>query len=173
MRSKLLVPAIAAFAALGIAACGSSSSSKSTTSSSSASTPPATASTPAKKPHRRPAVPSRTYHVKMSGTAEVPKGAPKGSGGAVVALHGRTLQVCWRFAHLRGFTGPTFAHIHQGGRGTSGPIVVPLSTSLKFHNRGCVKASAAVIKAIEHNPHGYYVNIHSKKYPGGAVRAQL
>jgi hypothetical protein len=33
--------------------------------------------------------------------------------------------------------------------------------------------SAALIEAIEKDPHGYCVNIHSKQYPGGAVRAQL
>lgn len=111
--------------------------------------------------------------MKLSGKAETPAGAPKGTGSAVVALHGRTLRVCWRFSRLKGFTSATVAHIHKGVEGTSGNIVVPLSTAAKLHHRGCVSSSAALIKAIEKNPHGYYVNIHSKKYPGGAVRAQL
>jgi hypothetical protein len=33
-------------------------------------------------------------------------------------------------------------------------------------------ASATLISSIAANPHHYYVNIHSKQYPGGAVRAQ-
>jgi hypothetical protein len=111
--------------------------------------------------------------LKLAGSAEVPKGAPKGSGSAVVTFHGKTLQVCWRFSHLHGFTGATFAHIHKGGKGASGPIVVPLSTGKTFLHKGCVKSSATLIKAMEKDPHGYYVNIHSKKYPGGAVRSQL
>jgi hypothetical protein len=74
---------------------------------------------------------------------------------------------------LKGFDKPTFAHIHAGAKGTPGNIVVPLSTGVTFKRKGCVHASAAVIRAIAKHPHSYYVNIHSKKYPNGAVRSQL
>jgi hypothetical protein len=171
MRTKLLIPSLV-LVVLGIAACGSSSSS----SISSASKPSTTATTtPAAtgKKGKTAAVPSRTYTVKLTGAAETPPGAPTGTGAAVIALHGKTLQVCWRFAHLHGFTSATFAHIHIGPKGTSGNIVVPMSTGPSLQHKGCVSAAAAMIEAIEKNPHGYYVNIHSKKYPGGAVRAQL
>lgn len=170
MRSKLLAPGLAV-AVLGIAACGSSSSSSSNSSGSS----PANGA--AKPQHagkgKLVALPSRTYSVKMTGKAETPKGAPSGSGAAVVTVHGKTDQVCWRFAHLKGFTAPTLAHIHIGPSGTSGNIVLPLSGAARFKRKGCVPASATLLKAIEKNPHGYYVNIHNKKYLGGAVRAQL
>jgi hypothetical protein len=91
----------------------------------------------------------------------------------VVSLHGKTSQVCWRFSHLSGFTGATAAHVHLAPAGKAGNVVVPLSVGATFQHKGCVKASSTLIKQIEANPHGYYVNIHSKKYPGGAVRAQL
>lgn len=136
---------------LSLAACGSSSSHSS-------------------KP--RTGVHGHIYHVMLSGTAEKPPGAAKGSGAAVIALHSN-LTVCWRFSHLHGFTDATVAHIHRGAAGTSGPIVVPLSTGPKLHHKGCVPTTAATIKTIERDPSGYYVNIHSKQYPGGAVRAQL
>jgi hypothetical protein len=90
-----------------------------------------------------------------------------------VSLHGKSLKVCWRFSSLHGFSHATFAHIHLGSAGTAGNIVLPLSTGQKFLHRGCVPTTAAVITAIERNPHGYYVNIHSRKYPNGAVRSQL
>jgi hypothetical protein len=156
MRSKLLIPALM-IVMLAVAGCGSSTKTSRTTSSSSAGA----------------GVPSVAFHVKLSGAAEVPPGAPKGTGGAVIALHDSTLRVCWRFAHLKNFTKPTFAHIHLGDIGTSGIVVVPLSTGPRFLHKGCVTASATVIKAIEKQPHRYYVNIHSTQYPGGAVRAQL
>ena len=65
-----------------------------------------------------------------------------------------------------------FAHIHKGAKGTSGNIVVALPGS-SYQASGCVPASSAILRTIEADPHGYYVNIHSKKYPGGAIRAQL
>jgi CHRD domain len=91
----------------------------------------------------------------------------------VIALHDSTQQVCWRFAHLAGFSGATFAHIHRGPPGTSGPIVVPLSTSTKLHHKGCVHTTASLLAAIAKDPPAYYVNIHSKQYPDGAIRSQL
>jgi hypothetical protein len=169
MRSKLVVPGLLAIA-LGVAACGSSSSS----SSAGASTSTATSS---HKAHSKKAggagVPSRTYTVKLTGPAETPPGAPHGSGFAIIAIHDSTHRICWRFAHLHGFSGPTFSHIHVGAAGKSGNIVVPLSTGATFEHKGCAPTSASVISAIQKNPHGYYVNIHTKQYPSGAVRAQL
>jgi len=123
--------------------------------------------------HARGSASIPTYHLTLSGAAETPAGAPHGSGVAVIALHLSSRQVCYRFAHLRGFTGATFAHIHKGASGAAGNIVLPLSTATKLHHRGCVAASAGLISAIQADPSGYYVNIHSVSYPAGAVRAQL
>jgi hypothetical protein len=156
MRLKLLVPILAVLV-LGVAACGGSSSS------SSKALPPAAKS----------AGPLRIYRVRLTGgKAETPPGAPQGTGDAVIAFHGSSL-VCWRFAHLHGLINATFAHIHIGAKGKSGNIVVPLSTGPALHHQGCVTVSAVLVKAIERHPADYYVNIHSKQYPNGAVRAQL
>lgn len=157
MRRRMMFVSIAA-GALGLAGCGGS-----TPSVSSSSTPAATA---------KGTRPARIYHLKLTGKAETPRGAPAGTGAAVIAVHGSST-VCWRFAHLHGFTRATFAHIHRGAPGRAGNIVVALSTGPALHHQGCVPVKPALIKAIERNPGGYYVNIHSTKYPGGAVRAQL
>jgi hypothetical protein len=157
MRSKLIVLSLAAVV-LGVAGCGGASSSASSSKSSS--------------PSAKTARPARIYRLALTGKAETPPGAPTGTGAAVIAIHGSST-VCWRFAHLHGFTSATFAHIHLGATGKSGNIVVPLSTGPALHHQGCVAVNPALIRAIERNPHGYYVNIHSTKYPGGAVRAQL
>lgn len=157
MRLTLLVSTLATVA-LGAAGCGSSSS----------STKAPTSGPSAAKSSR----PARIYRVSLTGKAETPAGAPNGRGAAVIAIHGSST-VCWRFAHLHGFAHATFAHLHIGASGKSGNIVVPMSTAPALHHQGCVPVKAALIKAIEHNPGGYYVNIHSTKYPAGAVRAQL
>lgn len=158
MRSRLLALSFAVLM-LGVTACGSSSSSSASSSKAGASAPTGGG-------------PIRIYRLALLGTAETPPGAPNGTGVAVIAFHGTSI-VCWRFAHLHGFINATVAHIHIGAKGKSGNIVVPLSTGPGLHHQGCVPVSGALVKAIEHNPRGYYVNVHSTKYPGGAVRGQL
>ncbi len=175
MRSKLMTAGLA-LVVLGVSACGSSSSSSSPAASSASSSSSATTSATTKATKKGSktaagAVASRTYSLKLAGKAETPPGAPKGIGAAVVTVHGKTLKACWRFSRLHGFTSPTAAHIHSAAAGKAGPIVIPLGA--KFKHAGCAPASATLLKAIEKNPHGFYVNIHNKKYPGGAVRSQL
>jgi hypothetical protein len=170
MRSRLLIPSLAVVL-IGVAGCGSSSSSSS--SSTSANTPASTATTTKSAVAKVKKAVSRTYALKMTGAAETPAGAPGGTAKAVVTLSTKLGKVCWTFTSLSGVSNPTFAHIHLGAAKTSGNIVLPLSTGTTLLTKGCVPASATLINAIAANPHAYYVNIHSKQYPGGAVRAQL
>jgi hypothetical protein len=105
---------------------------------------------------------------KLAGANETPKGAPGGKGSADVVLTGT--KVCWEFKYS-GIGKPTAAHIHKGKPGTAGPVVVPFGSA--FKRSGCTTAPAAVANAIVKNPAGYYVNIHTAKFPGGAIRGQL
>ena len=153
---------IAALLAVG---CGSSKKKTSSTSTTS-TTSSSTSATKAAK------LAAKTYRAKLTGAVEVPKGAPKGSGQAVITIRPKKLQACWKFTKLSGFDKPpTASHIHKGAAGTSGPIVVPFGGTFKA--KGCIVSTAATLSAIEKNPKGYYVNVHSKKHPNGAVRSQL
>ena len=159
-RSTLLVPVLGV-AALSLAACGSSA----TVTTKPTSVKGSFASVSASRP-------TRVYRISLSGGTETPPGAPAGRGVAIIAFHGESI-VCWRFAHLHGFTSATFAQIHRGSQGQPAEIVVPLATGPRLHHQGCVTVSPAVTKTIWSTPSRYYVNILSTRYPAGAVRGQL
>ncbi|HST26007.1 MAG TPA: CHRD domain-containing protein [Gaiellaceae bacterium] len=113
---------------------------------------------------------SLTFGATLLGKSEVPKGAPAGKGTATITITGT--KVCWKFTGVKGITKVTASHIHIGKAGTAGNVVVAFfAGSLK--TTGCVKSTSAVVKGIEKNPKGYYVNIHTVKYPAGAIRGQL
>jgi hypothetical protein len=109
-----------------------------------------------------------SLHATLSGKVEVPKGDPDGTGTAEVKITGAT--VCWEIKASR-VTTLVAAHIHKGGAGVAGPVVVPFGKT--YASKGCAKSSVAVTTAIKTNPSAYYVNVHNARYPGGALRGQL
>jgi CHRD domain len=152
MRSKLVITAAAVLAG-GLAGCGGSGS----------------AGTTARASRSRP---TEIYRVRLTGASETPRGAAHGVGAAIIAFHGDS-QVCWRFAHLHGFTAATAAHIHLGTSGRTGHVVIALAPGPRLHHQGCVPISPTLSRSIQARPTGYYVNVDSQQYPRGAVRAQL
>jgi hypothetical protein len=105
----------------------------------------------------------------LKGTSE-----PNAKGTAVVRIRKEAGQVCYRL-HAENVTLPTVAaHIHRGGAGTNGPVVVPFTAPGADGNAsGCTPAAASLLDEIIGNPPGFYVNVHTKEHPGGAIRAQL
>jgi hypothetical protein len=111
-----------------------------------------------------------TLHATLSGKVEVPKGAPGGKGTATITLNEATGRVCWTFK-VAGTDKPVAAHIHKGGPGKAGPVAVPFGKA--YSAKGCTTAPKNVVEAIYKRPAAYYVNVHTAKYPAGAVRGQL
>jgi hypothetical protein len=109
-----------------------------------------------------------SLHATLLGKSETPKGDPDGRGTAEVKITGR--RVCWEIKVARVQT-IVAAHIHKGGPGVAGPVVVPFGKVFKA--KGCTTTTAAIAAAIERRPSAYYVNVHNAKYPGGALRGQL
>lgn len=71
-------------------------------------------------------------------------------------------------------------HIHQGAKGTNGPVVVSsgVTSIADADGQGNVTTvvtgtSPATLQAILDNPRGYYVNLHTTANPSGAVREQM
>jgi len=67
----------------------------------------------------------------------------------------------------------TAAHIHIGGPGENGRPVVPLEAPEGGTSGGCAPVAAELSAALLANPGGYYVNVHTRAFPGGAIRGQL
>jgi hypothetical protein len=114
---------------------------------------------------------------KMTGTIEVPPGDPSASGRAVIVLKSSSNTVCYKLSWA-GLTSVTAAHIHLGGTGVAGPIVVPFfNTALPdtiSSVAGCVHdVDPGLIKNIHDSPSEYYVNVHDTDFPTGAIRDQL
>jgi hypothetical protein len=108
---------------------------------------------------------------KLTGGVEVPKGAPAGKGIVNITLDGAKGRVCWTFEGITGIGKALAAHIHKAPVGKAGAIVVPLGASYKA--KGCTTATKTVVAGIEAKPNAYYVNVHTAKYPAGAIRGQL
>jgi len=161
MRSQLVLAGLAC-GALSLGACASSSSGTTSAGNSKAATP-------GHFPRSRP---TRVYRVRLSGAVQTPPGAPQGSGAAVIAFHGDS-SVCWRFAHLHGFTHATSAHIQGASDGRRGSALVALSRGPRLRHHGCVSVSPNLARSIWSQPERYYVSIRSRRYPAGAVAGQL
>ncbi len=64
------------------------------------------------------------------------------------------------------------AHIHQGAKGTNGPVIVPLTKNGdSFSVPEGRKLTEAQMQALKAG--NLYVNVHSARYKGGEIRAQL
>jgi hypothetical protein len=73
---------------------------------------------------------------------------------------------------------PQAGHIHLGTAGLNGDVQVPLFTRAVPDTVVAVAGTVAgldhdVTSSIEANPAGFYVNLHTGEFPGGAVRGQL
>jgi len=121
-----------------------------------------------------------SFTATLSGANEVPvQGGPAvadpdGKAVALVKVKGDrvTFALQWK-----GFV-PSLGHIHQGNAGQNGAVKVPLFGSAmpdSVHSAaGQVSLTDAKLASdIRSNPAGFYVNLHSAEFPGGAVRGQL
>jgi hypothetical protein len=99
---------------------------------------------------------------------------PNAKGTAVVRIRRDAGLVCYRLT-AQNVTLPTVAaHIHRGGAGVNGPVVVPFTApGANGASSGCATATPALIDEIVANPAGFYVNVHTTEHPGGAMRQQL
>jgi len=100
-------------------------------------------------------------------------GAKTGSAAGKFVLDTKKNTLCYSVTTM-GLIGVSEAHIHAGAMGVDGTDVVGLLPA-KFNTKTatCVKVAAKVLGDIAMNPSMYYFNVHTAKFPDGAVRGQL
>ena len=112
---------------------------------------------------------SGAIKVNLTGAEEVPPVTVPGSGsGSFRVMTDGTFSGSVTTKDVKG----TMAHIHQGAKGTNGPVIVPLTkkddTYTVPEGRKLTEAQLKALKAGN-----LYVNVHSDRHKGGEVRAQL
>ena len=107
------------------------------------------------------------YTVGLLGSNEVGGGDPDAFGTALLTLDSDTNQISWSITTFN--MDPLFLdHIHQAPAGVNGPVVIDFAASLV--GGPIIDADVAAVVA---NPSGYYVNVHSTVFTGGAIRGQV
>ncbi|MBD3730299.1 MAG: CHRD domain-containing protein [Sphingomonadales bacterium] len=106
----------------------------------------------------------------LDGASEVDGGDADAYADFSAKLDPKAGKICYMLAS--GGLTPTAAHIHEGKEGANGAPVVTLEETGSSGEK-CVDADATLIRKIGKAPENYYVNVHSAKYPNGAIRGQL
>jgi hypothetical protein len=120
-----------------------------------------------------PAGAPATLVASLEGRNEVSGGAQDGQALALFGIQGDKLSYTIRTS---GLGIPVGAAIHAGGPGVDGPVVVPLFTSgnpLVAASGSVTVTDPAVLDALRSNPGGFYADLTTAVFPGGAARAQL
>lgn len=115
------------------------------------------------------------------GDQEVPAagkkvGDPDGHAGWMVHLSTNKLNYAAMWSKIGA---PTNGHLHRGPKGTNGPVAAELFGDAKGLPEtitglaGSAPVTRDIAKRIAKNPEGWYTNLHTAEFPGGAVRGQL
>ncbi|MEV1020216.1 CHRD domain-containing protein [Streptomyces sp. NPDC050264] len=125
--------------------------------------------------------PETVLAARLHGADEVPvKGGPAvgdmdGSAVEYVQIQGDKVSVTAKW-HRVGK--PVMLHIHEGAEGVNGGIKVDFTKLLGKADRDGVSGTVtvrdrALLHRIVADPAGFYANLHTAEFPGGAVRGQL
>ena len=112
------------------------------------------------------------FRASMNGDKEVGDGDANGRGTFTARFSSGRLCYTLRFS---GLDEPIAAHVHRGRSTVNGGVVIDLRP--RFTDSGarsrCVSTSARLRRSIREAPSRFYVNVHTQRYPDGAIRGQL
>jgi hypothetical protein len=124
-----------------------------------------------KKKQGRP-FPIRLTADPMTGANEVPSssGDPLGFGRAIFEIVSSD-GICAQFQvnTLSANSTVILTHIHRGGAGTNGPVVIDFQGQLS----NCADANQSLLNEVIATPEAFYANLHTNRFPNGAIRGQL
>ena len=128
----------------------------------------------AQKPRSSERETARVLAARLSGSNQaLTPGDPKARGVALIRIYYTARRLCWRIT-VRDLAGATAAHLHKGEVGQAGPPMLTLSVPENGEPaQGCIAVERAILRDMLLNPGSYHVNVHSSRYPTGAVRGQL
>ena len=108
----------------------------------------------------------------LTPAAEVPPTTSKGSGAATVSLDTATHEITYDVTFTGFASAPTAAHIHgPAAAGKNAGVVVPLGNNPTSPIHGTAKLTPEQEQQLTAGQ--YYVNVHTKDDPAGAIRGQL
>jgi CHRD domain len=112
------------------------------------------------------------FHATLDAASEVPPSKSTGSGEATMSLDTATHELTYDVT-FKGFSSEvTAAHIHGPAEPSKNAgVVVPLGNAPKSPIHGSAKLTPEQEQQLTAGL--YYVNVHSKNFPAGAVRGQL
>lgn len=130
-----------------------------------------------------------TFTAALSGSNETPPVAATGAGGlATITLNLTAQTLDWVVDVFNFPSGVTAGHIHAGGAGVSGPVVVNFTVPSPASNDFRFTGTAGPANVVARPAQGVnswedlvqailtghaYVNVHSQANPGGEIRGQL
>ena len=111
----------------------------------------------------------------LTGASVLPgPGDPDGAGTASVELNDEKAELCLTLT-LSAVAPPTSVHLHQAPQGQTGPMVLAVPSPAEAAPPGpvCVAIASNVSKGLREDPTGYYLEVHTREFPDGALRGQL
>jgi hypothetical protein len=111
---------------------------------------------------------TQTNQGKLTANLQPVPGAT-GSGSATVTIRLGTATLCHTLT-VSGLVDVTAAHIH---RGSTGAVVVPLTTPTTGTSSGCGTVEKALLQEIVKSPGAFYINVHTLTYSTGQIRGDL
>lgn len=107
----------------------------------------------------------------LGGANETKGGDNDGSGSFSAEIDAETGDVCY-VLNVSDIGDALAAHLHAGAAGKDGKPVISLQVTGEDEDL-CVAAEPDTLKEILAAPDSYYVNVHTREFPAGAVRGQL